>query len=57
MIKCPNCNDKNDSVTIKEMKTWKQPTVDFTCKECGYEMDLTPSEYAPYMTELDKNGC
>jgi len=56
MIRCPNCNEQNDSVTMQEMKRWKQKTVDFRCGDCGYECDWKPDKYAPYM-ELDKNGC
>ena len=40
MIKCPSCDKKNHSVTIMEMKRWKQRTVDFACTDCGYECDL-----------------
>jgi len=56
MIKCPDCKEKNHSVSVMEMKEWKQTTVNFTCAYCDYESSLPASEYAPYM-ELDKNGC
>jgi len=56
MIICPNCNKHNDSVSIMEMKSWKQRTVDFSCNHCDYSCNLKPSEYAPMM-ERDKNGC